>query len=71
LAAIPGRLIKGVGSLISGIFGGEKPEEPTTGFTAAYTPTPPPQAPVRKEITLEDLSPSLLRQLKRLLRNTE
>jgi hypothetical protein len=71
LAAIPGRLIKGIGSLLSGIFGGDKSEEPSTGFTAAYTPTPPPQAPVRSEIRLEDLSPSLIRQLKKLLRNTE
>jgi hypothetical protein len=68
LAAIPGRLIKNVANLVSSLFGSE--EKPSTGFTAAYTPTQP-QTPARKEITIEDLNPSLIRQLKKLLRNTE
>jgi len=63
LASIPGRLLRGVSGLVSGLLSSE--EEPTASATTA------PVAHEKKEITLEDLSPSLIRQLKKLLKGSE
>jgi hypothetical protein len=59
LASIPGRLLKGVSGLVSGLLGSEE----RSGTTGEQTQG--------KEISLEDLSPALIRQLKRLLRTSE
>ena len=59
LGAIPGRLLKGVSGLVSGLIGSEESldQTETTGEN--------------KGISLEDLSPSLIRQLRKLLRTSE
>jgi hypothetical protein len=54
LASIPGRLLRGVSGLVSGLLGSEE----QSGSTGEQS----------KELSLEDLSPALIRQLKRLLR---
>jgi hypothetical protein len=59
LAAIPGRLLKGVSGLVSGLLGSEE----SSGQTGT--------AGENKGISLEDLSPSLIRQLRKLLRSSE
>jgi hypothetical protein len=56
LASIPGRLLRGVSGLVSGLLGSE--EHSSTGEQGQS-----------KELSLEDLSPALIRQLKRLLRS--
>jgi hypothetical protein len=58
LASIPGRLLKGVSGLVSGLLGSEEGQT-TTASTG------------NKEVSLEDLSPALIRQLKRLLKSSE
>ncbi|MCS7318261.1 MAG: hypothetical protein NZZ41_08165, partial [Candidatus Dojkabacteria bacterium] len=55
LASIPGRLLKGVSGLVSGLLGSEDSSQTTNGSE-------------KKELSLEDLSPALIRQLKRLIR---
>jgi hypothetical protein len=57
LASIPGRLLRGVSGLVSGLLGSEE----HSGSTGEQGQS--------KEISLEDLSPALIRQLKRLLRS--
>jgi hypothetical protein len=57
LASIPGRLMKGVSGLVSGLLGSEEAQ--------------PGQSGEKKEVSIEDLSPALIRQLKRLLRSNE
>jgi hypothetical protein len=59
LASIPGRLIRGISGAVSGLLSSDE-EEKKPAETGAH-----------KEITLEDLSPSLIRQLKRLLKSSE
>jgi hypothetical protein len=49
--------LKGVSGLVSGLLGSEEAQ--------------PGQPGEKKEISLEDLSPALIRQLKRLLRSSE
>jgi hypothetical protein len=49
---------------VSGLLSSD--EEPT-----ATAPTATPVTHEKKEITLEDLSPSLIRQLKKLLKSSE
>jgi hypothetical protein len=56
LASIPGRLLRGVSGLVSGLPGSEE----QSGYTGEQGQS--------KELSLEDLSPALIRQLKRLLR---
>jgi hypothetical protein len=58
LASIPGRLLKGVSGLVSGLLGSEEGQS-SSGSTG------------NKEISLDDLSPALIRQLKRLLKSSE
>jgi hypothetical protein len=58
LASIPGRLLKGVSGLVSGLLGSEEGQT-TTASTG------------NKEVSIEDLSPALIRQLKRLLKSSE
>jgi hypothetical protein len=53
-ASIPGRLLRGVSGLVSGLLGSEE----QSGSTGEQS----------KELSLEDLNPALIRQLKRLLR---
>lgn len=55
LASIPDRLIRGISGAVSGLLSSGEEEKPATGE--------------KKEISLQDLSPSLIRQLKRLLRS--
>jgi len=62
LAAIPGRLLKGVSGLVSGLLESEE-SSGQTGQTGT--------AGESKGISLEDLSPSLIRQLRKLLRSSE
>jgi hypothetical protein len=59
LASIPGRLLRGVSGLVSGLLGSEE----QSGSTGEQGQS--------KELSLEDLSPALIRQLKRLLRSNE
>jgi hypothetical protein len=54
LASIPGRLLSGVSGLVSGLLGGDEQQQSSGGQS--------------KELSLEDLSFALIRQLKRLLR---
>jgi hypothetical protein len=58
LASIPGRLIRGISGAVSGLLSSGEEEKPAAESG-------------KKEITLEDLSPSLIRQLKRLLKSSE
>jgi hypothetical protein len=58
LASIPGRLIRGISGAVSGLL--SSGEEGTEKSAAVGE---------KKEITLEDLSPSLIRQLKKLFRS--
>jgi hypothetical protein len=52
-------LLRGVSGLVSGLLGGdEQPQQSTSSGEQGH-----------KEISLEDLSPALLRQLKRLFRS--
>jgi len=62
LASIPGRLLKGVSRLVSGLLGREEPSG-HCGQTVA--------AGESKGISLGDHSSSLIRQLKKLLRSRE
>jgi hypothetical protein len=64
LASIPGRLLRGVSGLVSGLLSSEEEEKPATTAVQAA-----PVVTEKKEISLEDLSPSLIRQLKKLLRS--
>jgi hypothetical protein len=57
LASIPGRLLRGVSGLVSGLLGSEE----HSGSTGEQGQS--------KELSLEDLSPALIRQLKRLLKS--
>jgi hypothetical protein len=57
LASIPGRLLKGVSGLVSGLLGSEE-SAPSTASSGS------------KEVSIEDLSPALIRQLKRLLKGS-
>jgi hypothetical protein len=59
LASIPGRLIRGISGAVSGLLSSGEEEKTSTT----------PAASDKKEITLEDLSPSLIRQLKKLFRS--
>jgi hypothetical protein len=59
LASIPGRLLRGVSGLVSGLLGGD--EQQSSGSSGEQGQS--------KELSLEDLSPALIRQLKRLLRS--
>jgi hypothetical protein len=56
LASIPGRLIRGISGAISGLLSSDEEKQ-------GAAPSE------KKEISLEDLSPSLIRQLKRLLKS--
>ena len=69
LAAIPGRLLKGVSGLVSGFLGSEEQtgQSGRTGTAGESLRS----AEQSKGISLEDLSPSLIRQLRKLLRSTE
>jgi hypothetical protein len=58
LASIPGRLLKGVSGLVSGLLGSEEGQASS-------------ESKGNKEISLDDLSPALIRQLKRLLKSSE
>jgi hypothetical protein len=58
LASIPGRLLKGVSGLVSGLLGSEE------GHATS-------ESTGNKEVSIEDLSPALIRQLKRLLKSSE
>jgi hypothetical protein len=51
-------LLKGVSGLVSGLLGSEEGQS-SSGSTG------------NKEISLDDLSPALIRQLKRLLKSSE
>jgi hypothetical protein len=57
LASIPGRLIRGISGAVSGLLSSGEEEDKQAGEAG------------KKELTLEDLSPSLIRQLKRLLKS--
>jgi hypothetical protein len=57
LASIPGRLLRGVSGLVSGLLGSEE-SSGQSGETGE-----------KKDLSLEDLSPALIRQLKRLLKS--
>jgi hypothetical protein len=59
LASIPGRLIRGIIGAVSGLLSSGEEEKTSTT----------PAASEKKEITLEDLSPNLIRQLKKLFRS--
>jgi hypothetical protein len=58
LASIPGRLLRGVSGLVSGLLGGDEQQSGSSGEQGQS-----------KELSFEDFSPALIRQLKRLLRS--